>query len=180
MSIAAEQVAILYIIVAVGVLADKTNLFPEKTARLCTNLLFFIITPAVIVHSFLQIEYDAETAKSLFIAIGCGLLLHLVASVINIPFFRKGDRDKGSVLKFACVYGNCGYMALPLAYAVLGPEGVFYCSAVIMAFQMFVFTHGVYIMSATDKSAEDKKEKIHLSNQTCLSSLSTLKKDFFS
>ena len=51
MRIAAEQVAILYIIVAVGVLADKTNLFTEKTARLCTGLLFYIITPAVIVRS---------------------------------------------------------------------------------------------------------------------------------
>jgi len=155
MRIAAEQVAILYIIVAVGVIADKTNLFTEKTARLCTGLLFYIITPAVIVRSFLEIEYDRETAKGLFIAIGCGLLLHFVAAVINIPFFRKGDRDKGCVLKFACVYGNCGYMALPLANAVLGPEGVFYCSAVIMAFQMFVFTHGVFIMSNTDK-----KEKV--------------------
>lgn len=156
MKIAAEQVAILYIIVAVGIIADKTNLFTEKTARLCTNLLFFIITPAVIVRSFLQIKYDAETAKGLFVAIGCGLLLHFVAAVINIPFFRKGEKNKASVLKFACVYGNCGYMALPLANAVLGPEGVFYCSAVIMSFQMFVFTHGVFIMSVSDK-----KEKVH-------------------
>lgn len=154
MKIAAEQVAILYIIVAVGIVADKTNLFTEKTARLCTNLLFFIITPAVIVRSFLQIKYDAETAKGLFIAIGCGLLLHLVAAVINIPFFRKGERDKGAVLKFACVYGNCGYMALPLANAILGPEGVFYCSAVIMSFQMFVFTHGVFLMTGTDKEGK--------------------------
>jgi len=156
MRIAAEQVAILYIIVAVGIIADKTNLFTEKTARLCTGLLFYIITPAVIIRSFLEIEYDRETAKGLFIAIGCGLLLHFVAALINIPLFRKGDRTKGSVLKFACVYGNCGYMALPLANAVLGAEGVFYCSAVIMAFQMFVFTHGIFIMSGSNE-----KEKVH-------------------
>ncbi len=156
MLVAAEQVAILYIIVAVGIIADKTNLFTEKTARLCTNLLFFIITPAVIVKSFLEIKYDRETARGLFIAIGCGLLLHFVAAVINIPFFNKGDRDKGCVLKFACVYGNCGYMALPLANAVLGAEGVFYCSAVIMAFQMFVFTHGIFIMSGS-KDKEKRK-----------------------
>ncbi len=152
---AAEQVAILYIVVAVGVLADKTGLYTEKTARLCTGLLFYIITPNVIVRSFLEIEYSPETAKKLFIAIGCGLLIHAVAAVINIPFFRKSDRHKGAVLKYACVYGNCGYMALPLANAVLGSEGVFYCSAVIMAFQMFVFTHGVFIME--EKSEGEKR-----------------------
>lgn len=156
MKIAAEQVAILYMIVIVGIIADKTNLFTEKTARLCTNLLFYIITPAVIIRSFLEIKYDADTAKGLFIAIGCGLLLHFVAAVINIPFFRKGDRDKGCVLKFSCVYGNCGYMALPLANAVLGPEGVLYCSAVIMAFQMFVFTHGIFIMTESNEPGKRK------------------------
>ena len=42
--IAAEQVAILYILVAVGFIADRTKLFTEKAARLCTDLMFYIIT----------------------------------------------------------------------------------------------------------------------------------------
>lgn len=154
MLLAAEQVAILYVIVAIGVLGDKTGLFTEKTARLCTNLLFFIITPAVIVRSFLAIEYEPRKAGGLFIAIGCGLLMHTIAALMNMPLFRKGDKSKNAVYKFACVYGNCGYMALPLADAILGPEGVFYCSAVIMSFQMFVFTHGIYIMSEADENGK--------------------------
>jgi len=147
MLVAAKQVAILYIIVAVGVLADRTNLFTEKTARLCTNLLFYIITPCVIVRSFLEIERTPEKVRGILVAIGCGLLMHTVASVLSLPLFRKGDRQKNSVLKFASVYGNCGYMALPLANAVVGAEGVFYASAVIMSFQIFAFTHGVSVMS---------------------------------
>ena len=39
--IAAEQVAILYILVAVGFIADRTKLFTEKAARLCTDLMFY-------------------------------------------------------------------------------------------------------------------------------------------
>lgn len=56
MMIAARQVVILYIIVAVGFLAVKTNMFTQQTAKSCTNLLFFIITPAVIINSFLTIN----------------------------------------------------------------------------------------------------------------------------
>ncbi len=152
--IAAEQVAVLYIIVAVGFLADKTKLFTEKTAKRCTDLLFYIIAPAIIINSFLSIEYSSKTVKGLFAAIGCGMLLHTVAIIINAPFFRKGDRLKNPVLKFAGIYGNCGYMALPLANAVIGPMGVFYCSAVIMSFQIFVFTHGVFIMDKSEKGSE--------------------------
>lgn len=144
---AAEQVIILYVIVAVGFVADKCGVFTEKVARSCTDLLFYVITPAKIIQSFLTLEYNPETAKGLFVAIGCGLLLHGVAAIISTLCFNKSGAENGCIYKFACAYGNCGYMALPLANAVLGEEGVFYCSAVIISFQMFCFTHGIYAMN---------------------------------
>lgn len=147
MLVALRQVFELYIIVAIGFIADKTGWFPEKTARLCTDLLFYVITPAVILHAFLDIEYTPQTAKQLGLAMVLGVVLHLVAIGISTPFLRKGDLDRTAVLRFAAVYGNCGYMALPLANAVAGEEGVFYCSAVVMTFQIFSFTHGVWVMS---------------------------------
>ncbi|HOO26350.1 MAG TPA: AEC family transporter [Clostridiales bacterium] len=156
MKLAAEQVAILYIVVLIGIIADKLGVFTEKIARLCTGLLFYIITPAVIIRSFLQVEKTEETSRGLFIALGCGLLIHLVAALINIPFFRKGDPNKTGVLKFAAVFGNCGYMALPLANAILGSEGVLYSSAVIMAYQIFAFTLGVYFMSEKNEDGKSR------------------------
>ena len=47
--VAAEQVAILYILVAVGAISDKIGIYTEKVAKSCTDLLFYIITPAVII-----------------------------------------------------------------------------------------------------------------------------------
>lgn len=145
--IAAEQVAILYVLVAVGAIADKTGIYTEKVAKSCTDLLFYIITPAVIIESFYSLEYNAETAKSLFIAMGCGFALHVVSACISSLVFNKCDIEQGCIYKYSCAYGNCGYMALPLANAVLGDEGVFYCSAVIISFQVFSFTHGIYTIT---------------------------------
>lgn len=153
---ASEQVAILYILVAVGAIADKVGIYTEKVAKSCTDLLFYIITPAVIIESFLSLEYNAETAKSLFIAMGCGFLLHIVSAGIAALVFNKSPADKKCIYKYSCAYGNCGYMALPLADAVLGDEGVFYCSAVIISFQIFSFTHGIYTIT---KGKEGEKVK---------------------
>lgn len=144
---ASEQVAILYILVAVGAIADKVGIYTEKVAKSCTDLLFYIITPAVIIESFLSLDYNAETAKSLFIAMGCGFILHIVSAAISSLVFNKSKKDEKCIYKYSCAYGNCGYMALPLAGAVLGSEGVFYCSAVIISFQVFSFTHGIYTIT---------------------------------
>ncbi|MBR5618850.1 MAG: AEC family transporter [Clostridia bacterium] len=146
-AIAAKQVLILYILVAVGAVADKTHLFTEKTAKACTDLLFYVITFSVIVQSFLSMDSTPENTRGLLTAVGCGILMHFTAALIAFPFFRRGDRAKNAVFNYGAVFGNCGYMALPLANAVLGQEGVFFCSAVIVSFQISSFTYGVYLMS---------------------------------
>lgn len=153
---AAEQVAVLYLIVAVGVIADKTGLYTEKVAKSCTDLLFYIATPAMIINSFFTLEYNSQTAKGLFIALGCGFILHFVSAVLPELIFLRCPKDRACIFKYAAAYGNCGYMGLPLAGAVAGEEGVFYCSAVIISFQIFSFTHGIYIMNKREKGGRAK------------------------
>lgn len=148
MMIAAKQVVILYLLVAVGAVCDKVHLFTEKTAKACTDLLFYVITFCVIVQSFLTMDNTSSNTKNLLIAIGCGMLMHLVAALISVPLFRKGDKARNAVFRYAAVFGNCGYMGLPLTNAVLGTQGVFFCSAVIVAFQVCAFTYGIYVMTA--------------------------------
>lgn len=167
--IAAEQVIILYVIVAVGFVADRTGIYTEKTARLCTDLLFYIITPAKIVQSFVHMEYDRATAQGFFIALGCGLLLHSISALISTVAFNKSPVERGAIFKYACAYGNCGYMALPLANAVVGEQGVFFCSAVIISFQMFAFTHGIWLMSKSSEKKQKFNFKKILLNQGTIS-----------
>lgn len=154
--IAARQVGILYIMVIVGVVCDKLGLFTEKTGKACTDLLFYIITPCVIINSFFTSEFTKESGTKLLIALGCGFLLHFIAIAINTPLFSKGDKDENCVYKYGAIYGNVGYMTLPLTQAILGSEGVFYCSAVVMAFNVVSFTHGVFMMDRS-KGFDAKK-----------------------
>lgn len=156
---AAMQVAILYILVAVGFICDKTGLYTEKAARLTNDLLFYIVTPAIIIQSFTAMDYTPETLKALLMSFFGGALLHVLAILISMPFFRKGEKRTANVYKFACIYGNVGYMALPLANAVLGEEGVFFCSGVLIPFNIFAFTHGVRLMSGVSSGKTGFKMK---------------------
>lgn len=155
---AAMQVAVLYVIVAVGFICDRVGLYTEKAARLTNDLLFYIVTPAIIVQSFTSIVYTRESLRNLLLSFLGGTALHVLAILISLPFFRKGDKRTANVYKFACVYGNVGYMALPLAAAVLGDEGVFFCSGVLIPFNIFAFTHGVHLMAG----ASGDKIKFHV------------------
>ncbi len=145
-TMAGQQVLILYLIVAVGFIADRLHVFGESTAKRSNDLLFYIVTPAVMIQSFMNMEFKPETAGAFFIAFLCMSGTLTVANLIAVPFFNKSGDNK-AVFKYASGYGNMGYMALPLCQAMLGSEGVFYCSAGVVAFNILSFTHGIWVMT---------------------------------
>lgn len=152
MGTAAIQVFILYIIVAAGFTADKLRIFTEKTARASNDLLFYIVTPCVIINSFLTTSFSKDTASGFAVAIAVSVVAHAAGILFAAPLFNK--KDNSAVFKFACVYGNLGYMALPLAKAVLGETGVFYCAGGVIVFNTLAFTHGIWLMNKGKKDVK--------------------------
>ena len=160
MGTAAIQVFILYVIVAAGFTADKLRVFTEKTARASNDLLFYIVTPCVIINSFLTTTFSKATASGFAVAIVCSAIAHTAGIFLAAPLFNK--KDNSAVFKFACVYGNLGYMALPLANAVLGETGVFYCSGGVIVFNTLAFTHGIWLMNKGQKDVKFKLKSLIL------------------
>ena len=147
LTMAAQQVIILYLIVAVGFIADRLHVFGQDTAKRSNDLLFYIITPIVIVQSFMNMDFDIKTAKTLLVAFLCMTGTLTVGILLAMPFFNKKGDKNATVFKYAVSYGNMGYMALPLCSAILGSEGVFYCSAGVVAFNILSFTHGIWCIN---------------------------------
>lgn len=87
-----------------------------------------------------------------------GTILHVVA-IVDLHSLGAGPTNLSCIYKYAAIYGNVGYMALPLAEAELGAEGVFFCSGVLIPFNIFAFTHGIYLMSG-----ESAKKPVSIRN----------------
>ncbi len=157
------QVAMLAIIMAVGFLGDRIGFFTEKAAKMANDLLFYIITPAVIINSFANVGFTKQNAISFLTAFLCAVAFHIVAMAVSALMFNKGDKNKNAIFKYGVMYGNMGYMGLPLSAAVIsavtgsGDIGVFYCSAAVAAFNIFSFTHGVWLMSDSSGKFDPKK-----------------------
>ena len=151
------QVVILFLVAAVGFICHKTGIYTEKASRLTTNLLFYMVAPAIIIRSFYGMDYSRDSIKGLLMALLGGILFHVVGMIFATVLFNKNGQETASIFKYACCYGNVGYMALPLAQAILGDEGVFYCSVILVPFNILSFTHGVGIMQK-----KDEKEKINI------------------
>lgn len=140
------QVLVLFILIAVGVLLSRLGLITDAGARTMTDVVLYAVTPCVIVNAF-QREYRPALLHGLLITLLAAFLTLLFSVLLAELLYRKRDLSRGVVLKFALVFSNCGFMALPLQQAVLGDDGVFYGAAYVAVFNIFMWTYGLIAMS---------------------------------
>lgn len=152
----AEQVAILFILICIGAVAGKIKLIKKEAIPSLNNFVLYIVTTTVIIKSFYR-EFDPDMLKGLIVAIVLAVTSHLLNILIAHLVIRDKDKQKQSVLRFASVFSNCGFMAIPLQSALLGDEGVFYGAVYIAVFNIMCWTYGLILMSGDKKNLSVKK-----------------------
>lgn len=144
-----KQIIAMLVIIIVGVIARKTNLVTERGNKELSNVLLFIVNPMVIFLAF-QREFSYELVNNLFVSFGLSILSYVI--LIPLSHFLIGkQRPEYAVERFATLYSNCGFFGIPVVMAVLGTEGVFYLTAYLAVFNIFVWTHGVLLMQKGEK-----------------------------
>lgn len=136
----------MFILLFVGYFLYKKKLMGEETTRQLSNITISIINPIVIFNSY-QTEFDSNMLRGLLCAMALALAAQLILIAAAHLAVRKG-RDNGSTERFALAYSNCAFMGIPLVEAVFGSGGVFFLTAYITMFNIFMWTHGVCVMSS--------------------------------
>lgn len=145
----AEKIFVMFALTMTGYLCGKLKLIDTVGETVLVNLSLLIATPSVVVMSF-QRDFDRSLLSGFLLtaAVVAGLfIMNILASNI---FIRTEAPRRSSVLKFAAIFFNCGYISLPLAQSIYGAEGVFYTAASIGIFNIYLWTYGYYLMSGGD------------------------------
>ncbi len=150
------QVVILFILILLGSVLTKCKILNEKTVSGMTDLALFIVTPCVIIKSFVR-EFDKSVLKNLLISFLIALLAHIGFIVLSRLILHSKEKADEKVLRFGAVFSNCGFMSIPLQQAILGDIGVFYGSSYIAIFNLFVWSYGIISMSGDKKYLTPKK-----------------------
>ncbi len=151
-----QQVLILFVLIGVGFVCGKTRIINETASKVMADVVLYFATPCVIIHSFQQ-ELTPERVRGLFVALAAAIATHIAAIVTATLVFRRDEDRRRRVLRFAVVFSNAGYMALPLQGAVLGDEGVFYGAVYVAVFNLTMWSWGLLTMSGDHKSISAKK-----------------------
>ena len=150
-----SQVCTLFVMMGVGFLLSKLGKLTKDSLSQVTFLLLYVVSPCLIVDT-LQVERDAALVRSLGLGMLLMVVLYVLWVLLALPLFRGQAPDTRVVLQYGVVYGNTGFMGLPLLQAVLGPQGLLYATAPYICFNLFAWSHGIAQMGGR-KSVSLKK-----------------------
>ncbi len=151
-----NQVIIVFLLIGVGFVCSKTKMLTQTGVKQMTSILLNIVTPCVLIRSYQEKINESGLAGGLIMGAAFTIISMAVMMLISKLLFPSEPTNRYRVNKFAAVYSNCGFMAIPLLSAALGADGVFYGSAYLAVFTILYWTLGVYVFTEDMKSLSFK------------------------
>lgn len=161
----AQKVALLFLLILIGYLCGKLRILTEEANKSLADIVMYFVTPAVIINAFSATLYERTEIlgilKNIGIVAAVSVVIHALMILLVTVFFRSGDENFRKVMRFAAVFSNAGYIALPLAQALIDtPEshkGALYAAVYLAVFNIVLWTWGYSDMSREKNALNLKK-----------------------
>lgn len=144
------KVLIILILIFVGYIISKKGIITDKGINEITSLLIKVVTPCLIINSFMNAKGNLEPI-TLLLAVVIPLISTAVSIVFSIMFFRKEPIERKTVLRFSVMFGNVGFMGVPLVESIVGETAVIYAAFAIVVFNIVCWTYGIRVMNSEAK-----------------------------
>ena len=152
----AVQVFIMFIIILLGFTAKKSKMITSEGSKQLSDILLIFVTPCVVIKAY-QVDLQLDLVGNLLVAFAAAIVINIVSIVVSSFIFGRKKTPKSIIDTYCSSYSNCGFMGIPLLEAVLGTQGVFYGAAYLAIFNVFNWTHGIYLYTQDKKSLSLKK-----------------------
>ena len=136
----ASKLASMMLYVVLGYVVTRLGVVKTEDSKPLSALSVWVFQPAIIFNAF-QLQLTRERLHGFLAVVVYALVVIGVWILLTLLF--KGVFHLTPVEQATLVYSNCGNLILPLVSMMLGDEYVFYGSGTLIAFHLFLWTHGI-------------------------------------
>ncbi len=153
--------ASLCLLLIPGFLFNKLKLTKGRgMAKGVSHYILYIAQPAMLISPYIR-DFDAVILKNAGFAVLFSLICHALFTLSAMFIIRgrvkaspagteSSDREEAKrknlgTVRIAAIFGNCGYMGIPLIKSILGNSAAIYATVFNIGFQLFLWTVGCYL-----------------------------------
>ena len=150
------SVVTLFLLMAVGFVLAKLQVLTKPALGQMSKLLMYVVCPAIMIDILTAETRNWDTVRVMLIA-GAVLVGTYILNMILIQLcFRKKAPEQRGVLRFASIYGNTGFMGIPLIQAVLGDSAMLIAVTSLVVFNISTWTHGAILIGGKERASVKK------------------------
>ena len=155
------QILSLFLIMIVGYVLRKRNVFDEASNVRFTRLIIYVSLPSQIIKAFAS-NQGIVSDREVLLMFGISALTYLLYAIIGALFIMifKVPADKKGTYLFMMMFGNVGFMGFPLTEALLGEEALIYAVIFNVIFNLLVYSVGISMISKTEGEFEFPIKKL--------------------
>ncbi|MCL2736854.1 MAG: AEC family transporter [Propionibacteriaceae bacterium] len=141
-AVTAQQVALMFVFILFGLVGAKRGWIGPQAVTGLTNILVFFVTPGVIIQAFHR-PFTLDRLHDLgIVALIDFVAFPVMMALAWVVYGKVVAPDRRRSLRFGLIYSNAGFLGIPLAQALLGPDGVFFAVIFLVPFNVFAWTQG--------------------------------------
>ncbi len=151
-----KQLIVFVILIATGLLLYKKDIVDESSAKHISALITNLCNPMLMLSSCLN-DTNKASHREVLLTFALSAMIYGILILLGflIPRLMHADRVDSSAYHMMCVYGNAGFIGIPLVQALLGDSAVIYVTIFTLLYVLLIYTHGIWVLS---KSGGDKEK----------------------
>ena len=147
----------IFVLMAIGYILAKMGIITKNARKSITDLVLDVILPANIIYSFL-IEMNGEIIRSCLVILIVSIIIQLGCQIFGKYLFTRVTPRQNSVLKYATICSNAGFMGSPLIQGLYGLDGLLFSSIYLIPQRIVMWSGGVACF--TDAKGKEVIKKV--------------------
>ena len=153
-----QQMVIIFILIGIGMILFRRGMLSEVGSKQISGLIINVTNPALLICSALEDGPKASLAELGIALVSYAVIFAVLIAVgFLIPHLLRIPKNSHYVYQMLSIFGNVGFIGIPLASAVLGSESLIYVSIFNLLFNLLIYTFGVSVLEKTAASQTDRK-----------------------
>lgn len=151
-----QQMIIIFLLIGTGMFLYRRKMLSESASKDLSSLIVNVTNPALLICSAFS-DTPKVSLKELGIAFALYLAIYviLIVSGFLIPRILRVPTKEHYVYKMLSVFGNVGFIGIPLASAVLGTESLIFVSIYNLLFNILIYTYGISTLQKVSPTAAE-------------------------
>ena len=142
-----DQMIVFVILIFIGIFLNKRHMLDEKGEKTISTIIVNVCNPLLMISSCLSADRSASHSDIIrMIMISLCVYLFMIVLGFVLPWLLRIRKNERRFYNMMCVYGNIGFIGIPLVRELMGNVALVYVTIYNMIFCLLIYTHGKAVL----------------------------------